>query len=326
MLDNVIFTATRDNLPEILAVIRTELEKYICDEKILKRLELVCEEILCNIIDYAYPGNNPGKITLTCFYDMESSLLRLMFIDDGVEYNPLAEVKQDDTGLGIQIYTTIMDEVNYKYRNGQNILIIDKILTDPEIISERKKIAILIHDDFYNAELSYYKETFTEAGFDVHLLGNLLKNDTVEYTSYKDNVKINCNENFAEISAAELKEYAAVIVPDGYVASHLRETEDLDILPPASAFLKKCFADKTLIKGFLNQGVGIMLPIYELLKKRRLAVDKSLLSAVELMGAVYVNENVIIDDDIISASGKEYKAFAQEIISLLNERQFFSIY
>ncbi len=69
-----------------------------------------------------------------------------------------------------------------------------------------------------------------------------------------------------------------------------------------------------------------MSPIYELLKNRRLAADKALVSAVELMGAVYADENVIIDDDIVSASGKEYKAFAQEIISLLNERQFLSIY
>ncbi len=253
MLDNAIFTATRDNLPEILTLIRNELEKYICDEKELNRLELVCEEILSNIIDYAYPGNTPGKVTLTCFYDVESSLLRLMFIDDGLEYNPLSDIRNKDTGKGIQIYTTIMDDVSYSYKNGQNILTIDKIIVSSDIIKDRKKIAILIHDDFYNDEIEYYKEVFAEAGFFVHILSYLSEENSMEFKSYQDNIIIKCSENLIDISANKIKEYAAVIIPDGYVANHLRETEDINLLSPACMFLKKCFTDKTLIKGFSNQ-------------------------------------------------------------------------
>jgi anti-sigma regulatory factor (Ser/Thr protein kinase) len=58
--------------------------------------------------------------------------LRFEFADEGTPYNPLENNVEVDIdaemdarnigGLGIFLYTTIMDKVEYRYENGKNIL------------------------------------------------------------------------------------------------------------------------------------------------------------------------------------------------------------
>lgn len=128
MLKNWTFPAERKFLPQMLAEIEGEISKYISNNIWLNRLKLCSEEILVNIIDYSGSKNLGFSFE---FLENENSL-RFEFIDEGTPYNPLEndnevdiEAEMDDRsigGLGIFLYTTIMDKMAYRYENGKNIL------------------------------------------------------------------------------------------------------------------------------------------------------------------------------------------------------------
>ena len=66
----------------------------------------------------------------------------------------------------------------------------------------------------------------------------------------------------------ELKTYDAIIVPSGMVSDRLRYTEDLSKLPPATAFLKRAFAEKSILKGIICHGMWLVAPAPELVRGR----------------------------------------------------------
>lgn len=180
----------------------------------------------------------------------------------------------------------------------------------------RNKVGILIESDFYEPEIEYYEKCFKLAGLEVHFLTRLWGNAELTFEGHEERKKFTCNESFENVN---LKEYAAVIVPAGYVADRLRYTEDVSKLPPACEFLKKCFADKKIIKGIICHGAWLMAPIAEVLKGRRMVVHNNLLGDAKLMGINYVDEDIVVDGDLVTArTGGEHVAFAQRIISLLN--------
>lgn len=137
MLNNQEFPAKIEYLPTMLETIRQEISSLIKNTKQLRRLELCSEEILANIIQYAYPDTE-GSLFISIKYLEKSHQLCLRFIDNGIPYNPLSEQNtpnkittlesQPIGGLGIFLYTTIMDKVNYQHLDGKNILTIWKNL------------------------------------------------------------------------------------------------------------------------------------------------------------------------------------------------------
>jgi protease I len=180
----------------------------------------------------------------------------------------------------------------------------------------RNKVGVLIESDFYEPEIEYYSKCFDAAGLEVHFLTRLWGNAELTFEGHEERKTFKCKESFENVN---LKEYAAVIIPAGYVADRLRYTEDINKLPPACEFLKKCFADKKIIKGIICHGAWLMAPIAELLKGRRMVVHNNLLGDAKLMNINYVDEDVVVDGDLVSArTGGEHVAFAQRIISLIN--------
>ena len=98
------------------------------------------EEIFVNIAKYAYP-NSDGVATIEAKIDDSKSYIEITFIDNGIEYNPLEKEDPDLNiplsdrpigGLGIFMVKNLMDEVNYKYINKQNVLTIKKIICESE--------------------------------------------------------------------------------------------------------------------------------------------------------------------------------------------------
>lgn len=87
------------------------------------------------------------------------------------------------------------------------------------------------------------------------------------FKEHEERKSSKCNESFENVN---LEEYAAIIVPAGMVADRLRYTEDINKLPPACEFLKKCFADKELIKGIICHGAWLMAPISDLVSGRKI--------------------------------------------------------
>ena len=184
-----------------------------------------------------------------------------------------------------------------------------------------KKIAILIENKFEEPEIWYYKYRFSEEGADVHFLTRLWGQPELEFKGdlFQDILK--CNESFECMDEENLGSYAAVIVPGGMVSDKLRWTEDVNKLPPATSFLKRIFAEKSILKGIICHGMLLVTFVPELVQGRRVVVNNNLIGDVRNMGAIYVDENVVVDGDLVTArSSGHCNVFARKIIDLLDQK------
>ena len=183
------------------------------------------------------------------------------------------------------------------------------------------KIAVLIESDFYENEIFYYKYRFAEENFDLHFLSRLWGQESLTFYGHEYKVPMECNESFENMSDEELSGYDAVIIPSGMVADRLRYTEDIHKLPPAVEFIKCVFARKEIIKGIICHGLWLMAPATEIIKGRRLVCHNNLLGDAKAYGAVFVDEDVVIDDDLITArAGDCAHLFAKAIIEKIRRK------
>jgi len=109
----------------------------ICDvEKIPKKtkrdLLVIAEEVFINIASYGYPENE-GELNVRLNIFKAENKLKIKFTDRGVPYNPLDAPEPDVNtsledrsigGLGIFIIKKLAESINYRYKDGRNILMI----------------------------------------------------------------------------------------------------------------------------------------------------------------------------------------------------------
>lgn len=126
--------AVVENLQTVIDFATEHLEEQDCPMKTAMQMELVIEEIFVNIANYAY---NPevGKATFCIEFEEKPSAILMTFIDNGKPYNPLEKTDPDTTldiderdigGLGIFLVKKNVDEIDYKYEGGKNILSMKK--------------------------------------------------------------------------------------------------------------------------------------------------------------------------------------------------------
>ena len=73
-----------------------------------------------------------------------------------------------------------------------------------------------------------------------------------------------------------------------------------------------------IIKGIICHGLWLAAPAPELVRGRKLVVHNNLLGDARNMGAVYVDRDVVVDDDLVTArTGGHCHLFARTIIDLL---------
>lgn len=98
-------------------------------------IRLVTEELVLNIVNYAYPNNDNGYLDVEIMRDENSITLR--FHDGGVPFNPLEKEPPDITlplyerkigGLGILMVIREMDSTEYEYTEGENVMTVSKTL------------------------------------------------------------------------------------------------------------------------------------------------------------------------------------------------------
>ena len=99
-----------------------------------KQLRVAAEEIFVNIVNYAY-GEGHGKVVISVRKLADPPRLELVFMDEGVPFNPLLRDAPDFSvdpderevgGLGIYMVKQAVDDIGYEYRDGKNILTICK--------------------------------------------------------------------------------------------------------------------------------------------------------------------------------------------------------
>lgn len=120
------FPALLSELHAMLYFVRNIGEQHgILKDKLL-RLELACEELLVNIISYAYP-HQPGEITISCKGNTEALLITIT--DCGLPFNPLTipPIRKDLPleqrtlgGLGIFLAKASVDHLHYERVQDRN--------------------------------------------------------------------------------------------------------------------------------------------------------------------------------------------------------------
>jgi protease I len=185
-----------------------------------------------------------------------------------------------------------------------------------------QKIAILIESDFFENEIFYYQLRFAEEGADVHFLSRLWGNPGITFAGHEFRAPLYCHESFENMSDAELATFDAVIVPSGIVADRLRYTEDLSRIPPATEFLKRAFANKNILKGIICHGLWLVAPATKLVRGRHLTCHNNLHGDAIAYGAIFVDQDLVVDGDLITArTGKQCHLLARTIIETLATRK-----
>lgn len=188
-----------------------------------------------------------------------------------------------------------------------------------------KKIGILIEGDYYEPEIWYYKHRFAEEGIDLHFLTRMWgQTSEVLVAGFKGHeYKIPFDghvESFEGMDDKTLKSYAAIIVPAGMVSDRLRYTEDVNKISPAAEFIKRAFAEKSIIKGIICHGMWLVSSVPELVRGRRVVVHNNLIGDARNMGAIYTDQDVVVDGDLVTGrTGAHCHQFARKIIDLLAE-------
>ncbi|MBI2417668.1 MAG: SpoIIE family protein phosphatase [Ignavibacteriales bacterium] len=126
----------RQNVAELQAI-QNELDSLFTlwkiSEEVINDYQLAFEELLTNIIYYAFAADDENIITISI--NFEDGEIRTQIEDDGLEFNPLNT--EDPSipksihgvkpgGLGIFICKKILDKIEYTRKDGKNILTFSK--------------------------------------------------------------------------------------------------------------------------------------------------------------------------------------------------------
>lgn len=122
-------------LEHLVILIDEVTEELQLDPEIGMSLNLALEEVVSNVILYAYPEGTNGTVQIVA--NSDGQVLVFTITDQGKAFDP-TQVKEADItlsaeeraigGLGIFIVNQIMDNVSYRRENGQNILMLTKRL------------------------------------------------------------------------------------------------------------------------------------------------------------------------------------------------------
>ena len=184
-----------------------------------------------------------------------------------------------------------------------------------------KKIGVLIESDYYEKEIFYYEQRFPEEGAELQFLSRLWGQPRLTFTGHEYQAPLECAGSFEGMSDEALRSYAAIIVPSAMVSDRLRYTEDVNAIPPATAFLKRAFAEPGIVKGIICHGLWLVAPAPELVRGRRVTVHNNLIGDAKAYGATYVDEDLVVDGDLVTArTGGHCHLFARAIIDLVASR------
>lgn len=128
--------ASLAHLGQVMDFVEEQLEDTGCGMKTLMQVQMAVEEIYVNIASYAY-GSSQGMVTIRMEVEKEPGQVVITFSDRGIAYNPLEREDPNITlsaeerpvgGLGIFMAKKSMDSMKYEYQDGENVLIMRKIL------------------------------------------------------------------------------------------------------------------------------------------------------------------------------------------------------
>ena len=110
-------------------------EHYGIPEQVRLKINVVFDELLTNIISYAYQDDREHNIGIKV--ELSADRLKVSMVDDGIPFNPLG-VETPDTalpleereigGLGIHLVRKMMAKVSYRRRIDKNVITVVEFL------------------------------------------------------------------------------------------------------------------------------------------------------------------------------------------------------
>jgi anti-sigma regulatory factor (Ser/Thr protein kinase) len=131
-MKNQYTTLIRNNANDLIKSskeVNNFLESQLVSSKIVYKVNLVLEEILTNIIKYAF--DDEGEHDIRVLLVLEDTGLMIEFVDDGQEFNPLSvpppQMKESilestEGGLGLHLVRQAVESIEYHRDKGRNVL------------------------------------------------------------------------------------------------------------------------------------------------------------------------------------------------------------
>lgn len=100
------------------------------------QIELALDELLSNIVKYAYADRPAGDIEVT--YAVADGECRVSIVDDGIPYDPSLAPRPDTEspleirqpgGLGVHLVRKLMDRIEYSRADGRNRVLLARRLS-----------------------------------------------------------------------------------------------------------------------------------------------------------------------------------------------------
>jgi serine/threonine-protein kinase RsbW len=119
-----------DNLGGIVECVSQAARAEGFSEHEALRIELVCEEAVTNVMNYAYGDRKPGDMEIACFIN-DGGQFVMEISDYGPEFNsldvPPPDMKSDLMnrrigGLGLHLIRELTGDKNYKRVGDRNVL------------------------------------------------------------------------------------------------------------------------------------------------------------------------------------------------------------
>jgi anti-sigma regulatory factor (Ser/Thr protein kinase) len=133
-LDNAL-----EELPPVVALLEEYCGAASLDAAMLQAAELALDELLTNIISYAYPDSSQHRIIVDLSVESSAghNAFKIVVSDDGVAFNPFQQAdpamnlsieEQKLGGVGIHLVKKFMDDYSYQRIDGRNVVTLLKYL------------------------------------------------------------------------------------------------------------------------------------------------------------------------------------------------------
>jgi anti-sigma regulatory factor (Ser/Thr protein kinase) len=110
-------------------------DAYALPVGVRRTVNVALDELLANELSHGMVGRHAGSVTIAMELDQERVTVTLS--SDGPPFDPFGQAAPDTTlpvnerpvgGLGLHLVRELMDEVRYERRNGQNVVVLVKLL------------------------------------------------------------------------------------------------------------------------------------------------------------------------------------------------------
>jgi serine/threonine-protein kinase RsbW len=130
VMETLLLPATMESLEICRLFVMGKLQQLHVVQELEFKVELVLEEVLTNVIHYAYP-EEAGEMEVACTIEDDQNFC-FRVTDWGIPFNPLErpdpELSEDISerqvgGLGIYLVRHLVDDLSYERQEGKNTLI-----------------------------------------------------------------------------------------------------------------------------------------------------------------------------------------------------------